>query len=247
MKACASCAIRASPSGRCRSPTRARRRSRTPSCRGRRARRPGAGGPPRSAPPRARPRARRRTRSRPARPRAPPGAQPRDVSSVSPKYWRRSEWPTIAAHTELARHRGGDLAGERALRHPVDVLRVDEQLGSLERERRVGDRHRRRADCDLDTFEPGQTLRQRGTERHRLRRPLEHLPVACDERSARPGHGRAIVRHADRSVVRLVAARAAARAIRRAGVAGVRGVVRLFGLLRLRRRGGLGAPRRARA
>ena len=58
-----------------------------------------AAGPPRSPPPRARPRARRRRRSRAGRRRGRPALAGATVSSVSPKYCRRSEWPTIAPST----------------------------------------------------------------------------------------------------------------------------------------------------
>src|SRR5581483_4624309 len=65
---------------------------------------------------------------------------------------------------ELEEHRRGDLAGERALRLPVDVLRVRRQAGGDA----VGEARVRRAD---DRVEAG--------ERDGVG-PAEHLPVARD-------------------------------------------------------------------
>ena len=48
------------------------------------------------------------------------------VRSVSPNSVRRSEWPTITySRAGFADHRRADLAGERALALPVQVLRGD--------------------------------------------------------------------------------------------------------------------------
>ena len=88
------------------------------------ARRAPAGRPPRgSGRPRARPASRRRRRWGAGRPPAPRPTFLRTVSSVSPKNWRRSLWPTMTCCTPTsASMRRRDLAGEGALRLPVDVL-----------------------------------------------------------------------------------------------------------------------------
>ena len=72
--------------------------------------------------------------------------------SVSPKCWRRSEWPSTTPSTSSSVSIGGaDLAGERALRRLVHVLRVD-----LRRASRAPSRRARRsavnggADRDVD-------------------------------------------------------------------------------------------------
>ncbi len=78
-----------------------------------------------------------------------------------------------ARDTELAQHRRRDLAGVCALRLPVDVLRVDLRA-ALDGDRERG---KRRAEDDVDALGRLEGLE----ERARLRRPLEHLPVAGDQ------------------------------------------------------------------
>ena len=54
------------------------------------------------------------------------------VSSVSLKYWRRSECPMMTCVTlDGSQHQGRDLAGERAFFSPVEVLRADGDIRSL--------------------------------------------------------------------------------------------------------------------
>ena len=53
---------------------------------------------------------RRRTRSRAGRPRAPPRARRATVSSVSPKYCRRSEWPTSEPATPSSSSIGAEIS-----------------------------------------------------------------------------------------------------------------------------------------
>src|SRR5438094_1659010 len=84
---------------------------------------------------------------------------------------------------QLDEHRRRDLAGERAARLLVHVLRVDgDAVGRPARGRQRGERH---AHGDVDALAGA----HRGEELARLRLRLVHLPVAGDERGAR--HARA--------------------------------------------------------
>ena len=78
-----------------------------------------------------------------------------------------------AFDAQLEQHGGGDLAGERAFRCPVDVLRVDRDPAPDG----GGKRREGRADDDLDAAGGLECLE----ERYGLPRPLEQLPVARDE------------------------------------------------------------------
>ena len=124
-------------------------------------------------------RSRRRRRSRAARRRAPPQSGARRVSSVSPKYCRRSEWPDDrAVDAELAQHRRGDLAREGALSAPSarsarDADSVPASACTPRRARCTAGRRRRRP--------PRSASRSARQNSRGLGRPLEHLPVACDE------------------------------------------------------------------
>src|SRR5260370_1307723 len=71
---------------------------------------------------------------------------------------------------ELDEHAGRDLAGERALLRPVDILRVDRPFLAD----RDLERHERRAQDHVDPV----GRREAVEERERLGRALEHLPVA---------------------------------------------------------------------
>ena len=86
------------------------------------------------------------------------------VSSVSPKNWRRSSGRRWRPDAELEEHRSGDLAGERALGRPVDVLGVGGEA-ALDR---GGEGRVRRAEHDVDAL--GRL--ERGGEGPRLRGPL---------------------------------------------------------------------------
>ena len=82
---------------------------------------------------------------------APPSVLRLTIASVSPNSRRRSEWPmiTYSAPASLI-IAGADLAGERALALPVEVLRRDADVRVA---RRLGDRVQRgerRRDDDLD-------------------------------------------------------------------------------------------------
>src|SRR5262249_30714260 len=79
-----------------------------------------------------------------------------------------------AGDAELTQHRRRDLACERTLVSPVDVLRED---GDSVLDRR-GKRCERRADHDVDTAGRIEGLQKRS----RLRLRLEHLPVRGQER-----------------------------------------------------------------
>ena len=116
--------------------------------------------------------------TRRARPRARRARARATSASVSPKYCRRSEWPTSEPRTPSAmQHRRGDLAGVRALRLPVDVLRERGQAGvDAVREPRV-----RRADDRVDALDVTEPLR----ETRRIRAG-EHLPVAGDDHVGSP-------------------------------------------------------------
>ena len=93
-----------------------------------------------------------------ARPRAPRAPSAASAASVSPKCWRRSEWPsTTRAHAELEQHRRRDLAGEGA--------RVLPRACSARR------RARRRPERPLDD------RAQRGERRADRRRPTPRRQV----------------------------------------------------------------------
>ena len=81
----------------------------------------------------------------------------------------------------LPQHRRADLAGERALLLPVQVLPGDADVGVA---RRFGDRvqrrERRRHD-DLDVVEVLDQAAELLDEHDRLVHGLEHLPVGGDE------------------------------------------------------------------
>ena len=72
------------------------------------------------------------------------------LSSVSPNSVRRSEWP-IRTHPRagFAHHPGADLAGERALAFPVDVLRGDPDRRPVQRRRHRVERRRGGRDDDV--------------------------------------------------------------------------------------------------
>ena len=144
------CRVRASPCARCRSPTRARTRSRAAR---------GAGVPTTwrsstaSVSPASRSASVSPTHAMTARPASSAAsARRRTVSSVSQKCCRRSECPTSAPVTpSSSEHRRRDLAREGALELPVHVLRVDADARvlaeplerRLERRRTAGRRRRR--------------------------------------------------------------------------------------------------------
>ncbi len=133
-------------------------------------RRPGGGARPRSRPPRAPPASRRRTRSRRARRRARRARARATVSSVSPKYCRRSEWPTSEPATPSSSSIGAEISPVYApSRLPVDVLRVRRQARPRRR-RAAGER---RAD-DVDV---------RGPSRASARDPARGTSSSCRRRS----------------------------------------------------------------
>ena len=117
-------------------------------------------------------RRRRRSRRRPASSAA--SARRATSTSVSPKYCRRSECPTIAPRTPSRdEHRRGDLARERALGFPVDVLRERHETGA----RRSATRPVYGGQTIASTpSTPASAL----AERQRVR-AREHLPVAGDD------------------------------------------------------------------
>ena len=172
---------RASPCGRCRSPRSARRRS------------------PPSPAARRRPSARsasiwrvstssvssasrcaslsptQRIGSRPASRAA--GTLRASASSVSPKYCRRSEWPsTTALDAQLDQHRRGDLAGEGSARLLVHVLGGDPDGGPSQASDGRAERGEGRADDDVGVH--ARELREEvPEERLGLVDRLVHLPV----------------------------------------------------------------------
>src|SRR5215204_1335250 len=87
-----------------------------------------------------------------------------------------------AGHAELAQHRSRDLARIGTFGLPVDILRVDVR-GPSDRRRKRGER---RADHDVHA---GRRL-ELGEEGGGLARPLEHLPVRCDQQLRPPGSPR---------------------------------------------------------
>src|SRR4029079_13398513 len=95
--------------------------------------------------------------------------------------------------TGLLDHRPGDLARERAVTLPVEVLRGHADVGVPRRLGRCVHRRERRRDDDLDVLH---VLHQAPEFLHvhdRVVHGLEHLPVAGDERMA---HGYLSVRAA---------------------------------------------------
>ena len=82
---------------------------------------------------------------------------------------------------ELDEHSRRDLAGERTLVGPVDVLRVDRPFLAD----RGLERDERRAEHDLDAVGRLELVE----EGERLDRALEHLPVACHQRGHQASSG----------------------------------------------------------
>jgi hypothetical protein len=73
---------------------------------------------------------------------------------------------------QLEQHRRGDLAGERALCLPMNVLGSDRDFRPGERLHRRAQRQERRADGDIDAVEPLELVTELATERRRLLGPL---------------------------------------------------------------------------
>ena len=119
-------------------------------------------------------------------------------SSVSPNTCRRSEWPTSTSRAPASRAIGAEsLAGERALRLPVDVLHADQDVGPVAQ--RLGDgvqRQRRREEHDRAVVRVGVVREERLHERRASRRAVVHLPVGGEDRLAH-GH-RACARSVER-------------------------------------------------
>ena len=123
---------------------------------------------------------RRRRRSRAGRRSSAARARRATVSSVSPKSWRRSEWPTsVAVDAELAQHRRRDLARERALGSQCtfwanDAISVPASAWTAAASETYGGQ-------TTTSTSPRSASRSVAAERRRLRRALEHLPVAGDQ------------------------------------------------------------------
>ena len=167
MNACASCAdARASPSCRCRSPRPARRRARARRCSGSTRRSPRPAASTASVSP-----ASRSSSSSPtqaitlqAAPRARPRRAARTVSSVSPKYWRRSEWPTIAPWTPSSRSIGAEISPVNAPSSSQCTFCAATRCPCPPALHRGRERDVRRADDRVDA-----QVRRRGTRRRTRR------------------------------------------------------------------------------
>ena len=181
---------RGSRCARCRSPRSARRRS--PAVRGARPRRrrgrPRAGGASTAS---VSPASRsasvsptQRIGSSPASSSA--GTLRASASSVSPKSWRRSEWPTIAPATPSSASIGIETSpGERARFGLVHVLGGDRDRrapGAVDGRRQRGER--RAATAIVDRLEAAQLADEALEEVGGLGRRLVHLPVRRHERPA---------------------------------------------------------------
>ena len=108
----------------------------------------------------------------------------RVCSSVSPKTWRRSEWPTSAnVRAGVARHRRRDLAGERALRLPsgCSARRRGCRCGRAARRRTAASVDRRREEDHRAIRVRAIVREERSQELAGVRGPVIHLPVGRED------------------------------------------------------------------
>ena len=110
-----------------------------------------------------------------------PGPSCCTASSVSLKYWRRSEWPMITyCNAQLLEHVSGDLAGESAGLLEVHVLSADCDLGALGSLYSSLNIRERYAENHLAPLGLGQQRLHLLDQSLGLCRSLVHLPVTGD-------------------------------------------------------------------
>ena len=112
----------------------------------------------------------------------------RTISSVSPRPWRRSEWPRMTTRAPASQIWAGDT-------HPVKAPAVSQCASCAPS--RTGEpastsatalqRRERRAHRDADVGQPAAAVAHGRRQRPRLRERGVHLPVARDHRGARHG------------------------------------------------------------
>ena len=140
----------------------------------------GAPAPPRSRRRRAPPRSRRRRGSARGRRPAPPAPCGASASSVSPKNWRRSEWPRTTASTSSSTSIGAETSPVKAP-DSSSCMFWAATLTAVPRRRSTTSvqRRERRADDDV-VLGRGDPRQQRVDELGRLGDRLVHLPVGGD-------------------------------------------------------------------
>ena len=111
------------------------------------------------------------------------------VSSVSPKSWRRSEWPRIdVRRSRVLQHRRRDLAGEGALVLPVHVLGRQPHRACPAAPRPTRERGEGRDDDDLQPPASRHALRDSRTSATAPRRP-SCSSSSCRRSTATSAHG----------------------------------------------------------
>ncbi len=107
------------------------------------------------------------------------------VSSVSPKVLAPL---AVADNDPLAAHRGehggGNLSGEGAFLHPIEILPADPDFAALRGRNRRRQIHKCRTDHDVALLGCRHQREKFLKECGRLGRSFVHLPIACYQRSS---------------------------------------------------------------